>query len=64
VTLTSLESAVPNATGQAIVLNGTSTGFLTVSESFLVGGAPGTEANNVTNGTGTPPTVVVTVPTP
>jgi len=64
VTLTSLESAVPNAAGKAIVLNGTSTGFLKVTESFLVGGAPGTEANNVTNGTGTPPTVVVTVPIP
>jgi len=64
VTLSSLESAVPNPAGKAIVLNGTSTGFLRVTESFLVGGAPGTEANNVTNGTGTPPGVVVTVPIP
>ena len=60
VSLNSLESAVPNAAGKAIVLNGTSNGFLTVAESFLVGGLPGTDPANVTNTT----PVVVTVPTP
>jgi fructose-specific component phosphotransferase system IIB-like protein len=60
INLRSLGSALENATGQAIVLNGGSTGFLTVSESFLVGGAPGTDAANVTNTT----PVIVTVPGP
>jgi len=56
--LDTLSSALPNATGQAVTLSGTSTGFLTVSDSFLVGGAPGTVPVNVTNTT----PVVVTVP--
>jgi len=60
INLSSLSSDLANATGQAIVLNGGSTGFLTVSESFLVGGAPGTDAANVTNTT----PVIVTVPAP
>ena len=58
VELVSLESALPNATGKAIVLNGTATGFLTISDVFRVGNAAGTSPANVTNTTG----VVVTLP--
>ncbi len=63
--LTSLESAVNSGTNNAIVLNGTSTGFFDISESFLVANPapppatiPGTVAADVTNTTG----VIVTVP--
>jgi hypothetical protein len=63
--LVSLESAVTSGTNNAIVLQGTSTGFFTITEDFLVANPapppatiPGTVAADVTNGTG----VIVTVP--
>jgi hypothetical protein len=63
--LVSLESAVDSGTNNAIVLQGASTGFLTITERFLVNNPapppaviPGTVVDDVTNGTG----VIVTVP--
>jgi hypothetical protein len=59
VSLASLISNVPNAAGIAISLQGAPTaGELKVTETFTVGGAPGTEAANVFNAAG----VNVTVP--
>jgi hypothetical protein len=58
IALGSLTSAVPPGTNAAIDLQGTSTGFFTISEAFLVGGAPGTVAGDVNNTT----PVSVTVP--
>ncbi len=67
--LVSLESAVDSGTNNAIVLQGTATGFLTISESFLVANpapppatVPGTVVDDVTNTTTGP--VIVTVPAP
>ena len=69
VALTSLDSAVTAGTNGAISLSGTSTGFLTISEQFLVANPTpppaavnGTVANDVINTTTGP--VVVTVPPP
>jgi hypothetical protein len=69
VSLTSLQSAVAAGTNGAISLSGTSSGFLTISEQFLVANptpppaaVPGTVANDVTNTTTGP--VVVTGPPP
>jgi hypothetical protein len=63
--LVSLESGVTSGTNNAIVLQGTSLGFLNITESFLVANpapppatVPGTVLDDVTNGTG----VTVTVP--
>jgi len=56
--LVSLESAVPAGTNAAIDLQGTSLGFLSITEDFLVSGVDGTVAADVTNTTG----VIVTVP--
>lgn len=65
IALVSLSSGVNSGTNNAIVLQGTSTGFVSIAESFLVANpAPppatvdGTVANDVTNAT----PVVVTVP--
>lgn len=58
--LVSLESAVTQGTNAAIDLQGTSTGFFTIAEDFLVSGTPGTVAGDVTNATG----VIVSVPAP
>ncbi len=65
INLISLVSAVDSGTNNAIVLQGTSTGFLTISESFLVTNpapppplVPGTILDDVFNTTG----VIVTVP--
>ncbi|MFM8413586.1 MAG: hypothetical protein ACKOCX_02575 [Planctomycetota bacterium] len=58
--LASLESAVEPGFNAAIVLQGASTGFFTISEQFLVQGTPGTVAGDVTNTTG----VSVAVPAP
>lgn len=63
--LVSLESAVDSGTNNAIVLQGTSIGFLNITEDFLVNNpapppatVPGTVIDDVTNATG----VIVTVP--
>jgi hypothetical protein len=58
--LLSLESAVTPGTNAAIVLQGTSLGAFTISDSFRVSGTPGTEAGDVTNGTG----VIFSLPAP
>jgi len=54
-----LRSAVPAGTNGAIVIGATSTGLLSVTDSFLVSGAPGTVAADVTNAAGAAFTVTV-----
>jgi hypothetical protein len=64
-TVRTLASAVPPGTNGAVVIGAGSTGFLTVTDSFLVGpspGTPGSVAADVTNDAG--PAFTVTVPTP
>ena len=58
IALLSLQSAVPAGPppGIAILLQGTSSGTVSITDSFIVGGAPGTAAN-VQNGTGGATTV-------
>ncbi|MEX0670338.1 MAG: hypothetical protein WD060_07775 [Pirellulales bacterium] len=62
--LTSLESAIPQLPAPppplAVNIQGTSTGFFTITDAFTVGGEPGTEANNISNGSA----VTVSVPVP
>jgi hypothetical protein len=57
--LLSLESAVTQGTNQAIVLQGTSGGAFTITDTFTVSGVPGTVAGDVTNTTTGPVTVTV-----
>jgi len=64
-TVRTLASAVPPGTNDAIVIGAGSTGFLSVTDAFLVGpspAAPGSVATDVTNDAG--PAFTVTVPTP
>ena len=52
--LTSVTSAIPQLPAPpppAVNIQGTSTGFFTITDAFTVGGQPGTEAANVANGT-------------
>ena len=61
--LTSVTSAIPQLPAPpppAVNIQGTSTGFFTITDLFTVGGEPGTEAANVANGTA----VTVNVPLP
>ena len=54
--LVSVASAIPSSPPFAILLQGNSAGFVSIADSFLVGGAAGTAAN-VSNLTTTPVTV-------
>ena len=58
ITLVSLESAIPSSPPPAILLQGNSAGFLTITDTFLVSGTAGTAAN-VQNDTTTPVTVTI-----
>jgi len=61
-TVKDLSSAVDPGTNDAIVIGANSSGFLTVTDSFLVGGAPGSVAADVTNNAGAAFTVTVPAP--